>query len=178
METLVERCAGLDVHKNTVMACVRVPGPNGGRISTVHQFRTFTAGLRQLRDWLVAEQVSQVVMEATGDYRKGPFYRLEAEGFECVLADAKQVRHLPGRPKRDPADSRWLAACFERGTITACFVATPEFRLLRGEVDAPRPLRAAPRAGPSWRGSTTASTPRRRRPPRRRRRPGPSPRTR
>jgi transposase len=70
-------------------------------------------------------------MEATGDYWKGPLYRLEAEGFECVLADAKQVRHLPGRPKRDPADSRWLAACFERGAVTPCFVATGEFRVIR-----------------------------------------------
>jgi transposase len=48
-----------------------------------------------------------------------------------VLADAKQVKHLPGRPKRDPSDSRWLAACFERGAVTACFVATPEFRVIR-----------------------------------------------
>jgi transposase len=59
------------------------------------------------------------------------FYRLEAEGFDCVLADAKQVKHLPGRPERDPSDSRWLAACFERGAVTSCFVATPEFRLIR-----------------------------------------------
>ena len=59
------------------------------------------------------------------------FYRLEAEGFECVLADAKQVKHLPGRPKRDPSDSRWLAACFERGAIRPCFVAAPEFRVIR-----------------------------------------------
>ena len=51
------------------------------------------------------------------------FYRLEAEGFECVLADAKQVKNLPGRPKRDPSDSRWLAACFERGAVPSCFVA-------------------------------------------------------
>ena len=65
------------------------------------------------------------------DYWKGPFCRLEAEGFECVLADAKQVKNLPGRPKRDPADSRWLAACFERGAVTACFVATSEFRVIR-----------------------------------------------
>ena len=55
----------------------------------------------------------------------------EAEGFECVLADAKQVKNLPGRPKRDPSDSRWLAACFERGAVTPCFVATPEFRIIR-----------------------------------------------
>src|SRR5690349_20951969 len=70
-------------------------------------------------------------MEATSDYWKGPFCRLEAEGFECVLADAKQVTNLPGRPKRDPSDSRWLAACFERGAVTSCFVATPEFRIIR-----------------------------------------------
>jgi transposase len=69
--------------------------------------------------------------EATGDYWKPVFYRLEAEGFECVLADAKQVKHLPGRPKRDTSDSAWLAACFERGAIRACFVASPEFRLIR-----------------------------------------------
>src|SRR5712691_7080153 len=58
-------------------------------------------------------------------------YRLEAEGFDCVLADAKQVKHLPGRPKHDPGDSRWLAACFERGAVRACFVAAPEFRIIR-----------------------------------------------
>jgi transposase len=84
-----------------------------------------------LADWLRAWQVPAVVMEATSDYWKGPFYRLEAEGLECVLADAKQVKNLPGRPKRDPADSRWLAACFERGAVTSCFVATPEFRIIR-----------------------------------------------
>jgi transposase len=84
-----------------------------------------------LADWLRSWQVPAVVMEATGDYWKPVFYRLEAEGFECVLADARQVKHLPGRPKRDPSDSRWLAACFERGAITSCFVATPEFRIIR-----------------------------------------------
>jgi transposase len=59
------------------------------------------------------------------------FYRLEAEGFECVLADARQVKNLPGRPRRDPSDSVWLACCFERGAVTSCFVATPEFRIIR-----------------------------------------------
>jgi transposase len=83
-----------------------------------------------LADWLRCWQVPAVVMEATGDYWKGPFYRLEAEGLDCVLADARQVRHLPGRPKHDPGDSRWLAACFERGAVTSCFVATPEFRVI------------------------------------------------
>src|SRR5215472_4913407 len=96
--------------------------------------RTFGTTKREvlaLADWLGSWQVPAVVMEATGDYWKGPFYRLEAEGLECVLADAKQVKNLPGRPKRDPSDSRWLAACFERGAVTPCFVATPEFRVIR-----------------------------------------------
>src|ERR1051326_8088451 len=70
-------------------------------------------------------------MEGTGDYWKGPFYRLEAEGFECVLADPRQVKNLPGRPKRDPSDSRWLAQCFERGAVRACFVPTPELLIIR-----------------------------------------------
>src|SRR5271167_2905411 len=94
-------------------------------------FGTTKREVLALADWLRCWQVPAVVMEATGAYWKGPFYRLEAEGFDCVLADAKQVKNLPGRPKRDPADSRWLAACFERGAITSCFVATPEFRLIR-----------------------------------------------
>ena len=73
----------------------------------------------------------RISLLASGDYWKGSFYRLEAEGFECVLADAKQVKNLPGRPKHDPGDSRWLAACLERGAVTSCFVATPEFRIIR-----------------------------------------------
>jgi transposase len=101
---------------------------------TAWETRSFGTTRREvlaLADWLRCWQVPAVVMEATGEYWKGPFYRLEAEGFECVLADAKQVKNLPGRPKRDPSDSRWLAACFERGAVTSCFVATPEFRIIR-----------------------------------------------
>jgi transposase len=59
------------------------------------------------------------------------FYRLEAAGLECVLADARQVKNLPGRPKRDASDSQWLAQNFERGAVRSCFVATPEFRVIR-----------------------------------------------
>src|SRR5256885_6976026 len=51
--------------------------------------------------------------------------------MQTMLADAKQVKNLPGRPKRDPSDSRWLAACFERGAVTSCFAVTPEFRIIR-----------------------------------------------
>jgi hypothetical protein len=77
VDVIVARCAGLDVHKNTVMACVRAPGPDGGRTSTVRRFCTFTDSLRQLRAWLIVEGVTQVAMEATGVYWK-PVVRHEA----------------------------------------------------------------------------------------------------
>jgi transposase len=131
VEVIVSRCAGLDVHKNTVMACVRVPGPNGGRTSTVRQFRTFTAGLRQLRDWLVAEQVSQVVMEATGVYWKPVWHVLDATaGLELMLVNAYAVKNMPGR-KTDVADAVWLAELGECGLLRPSFVPPPVIAQLR-----------------------------------------------
>ena len=127
------RVCGVDVGKAELYATIRVPsdGNPARRASETRRFATTRRGVLELADWLRCWQVPAMVMEATGDYWKGPFYRLEAEGFDCVLADARQVKNLPGRPKRDPSDSAWLAACFERGAVTACFVAAPEFRLIR-----------------------------------------------
>jgi transposase len=127
------RVCGIDVGKAELYATIRVPSDSNParRASETRRFATTKRGVLELAGWLRCWQVPAVVMEATGDYWKGPFYRLEAEGFECVLADARQVKNLPGRPKRDPSDSAWLAACFERGAVTACFVAAPEFRLIR-----------------------------------------------
>ena len=128
-----DRVCGIDIGKAGMVATIRVPSDKNParRASETRSFGTTRREVLALADWLRCWQVTAVVMEATGDYWKGPFYRLEAEGFEGVLADARQVKNLPGRPKRDPADSRWLAACFERGAVTACFVATPEFRVIR-----------------------------------------------
>ena len=128
-----DRVCGIDIGKAGMVATIRVPSDKdpARRAAETRSFGTTKREVLALADWLRCWQVPAVVMEATGDYWKGPFYRLEAEGFDCVLADAKQVKHLPGRPKRDPADSRWLAACFERGAVTSCFVATPEFRVIR-----------------------------------------------
>ena len=128
-----DRVCGIDIGKAQMVATIRVPSDRdpARRAARTRTFGTTKREVLALADWLRCWQVPAVVMEATSDYWKGPFYRLEAEGFECVLADAKQVKNLPGRPKRDPADSRWLAACFERGAVTACFVATPEFRIIR-----------------------------------------------
>jgi transposase len=128
-----DRVCGIDIGKAGMAVTIRVPsdGDRSRRAAETRGFGTTKREVLALADWLRAWQVPAVVMEATGDYWKPVFYRLEAEGFECVLADAKQVKNLPGRPKRDPSDSRWLAACFERGAVTSCFVATPEFRVIR-----------------------------------------------
>ncbi|HEV7147092.1 MAG TPA: IS110 family transposase [Pedococcus sp.] len=127
------RVCGIDIGKAGLEACIRVPSDadSSRRAQEIRSFSTTKRGVLELADWLRSWQVPAVVMEAIGDYWKGPFYRLEAEGFDCTLADAKQVRHLPGRPKTDKADARWLAVCFERGAISSCFVATAEFRLIR-----------------------------------------------
>jgi transposase len=128
-----DRVCGIDIGKAGMVATIRVPSETdpARRAAETRRFGTTRREVLALADWLRCWGVPAVVMEATGDYWKGPFYRLEAEGFECVLADARQIKNLPGRPKRDPADSRWLAACFERGAVTSCFVATPEFRIIR-----------------------------------------------
>ena len=137
-----DRVCGIDIGKAEMYATIRVPSEKNPerRASETRGFATTKRGVLELADWLRSWQVPAVAMEATGDYWKGPYYRLEAEGFECVLADAKQVKNLPGRPKRDPSDSAWLAQCFERGAVTSCFVATPEFRLIRLHTRARRDL--------------------------------------
>src|SRR3989440_9110918 len=128
-----DRVCGIDIGKAGMVATIRVPSDKdpSRRAAETRSFGTTKREVLALADWLRSRQVPAVVTEATGDYWKGPFYRLEAEGSGCVLADARQVKNLPGRPRRDPADSRWLAACFERGAITSCFAVTPEFRIIR-----------------------------------------------
>lgn len=130
MDVIVERCAALDVHKDTVVACVRRPGPQG-RQQEVRSFRTFTASLRQLRNWLAAEGVTVVAMEATGVYWRPVWHVLEAlEGVELMLANAHHVKNLPGR-KTDVADACWLAQLLECGLVRGSFVPPPDIARLR-----------------------------------------------
>ena len=98
-----DRVCGIDIGKAGMAATIRVPSDENParRASETREFATTKRGVLALADWLRAWQVPAVVMEATSEYWKPVFYRLEAEGFECVLADAKQVKNLPGRPKRD-----------------------------------------------------------------------------
>jgi transposase len=106
MEVLIERQCGLDVHKAQVTACVRVPDPEGGRAEAIAQFATTVPGLLALADWLAAHAVTNVVMEATGDYWK-PVWHLLEDDFELMLVNARHVKQVPGR-KTDVTDAAWL----------------------------------------------------------------------
>ena len=131
MDVIVERCAGLDVGKNEVVACVRTPRPSGkGRQAELRVFATFTSSLEELADWLTANGVVEVVMEATGPYWKPIWYVLEDRAFELKLVNAKHVKMVPGR-KTDMADAAWLAELLEHGLLRSSFVPPPAIRELR-----------------------------------------------
>jgi transposase len=130
VELVVPRCAGLDVAKDEVVACVRVPDGRGGRRQEVRTYPTFTSGLEALADWLAAEGVTQVVMEATGQYWKPVWYVLEEHGFELMLVNARHVKILPGR-KTDVGDAAWLAELLEHGLLRGSFVPPAAIRQLR-----------------------------------------------
>jgi transposase len=105
MDVLVERCAGLDVHRDTVVATVRSPGKRAGdRRSETRTYATHTAALVELADWLVDQRVQLVAMESTGVYWKPVFWVLE-ERLTVWLVNAAHVRNQPGR-KTDVSDSR------------------------------------------------------------------------
>jgi transposase len=129
METVVERPAALDVHKEQVTACVRVPGKGRSREQHVAEFPTTVAGLLTLRDWLAAFGVQQVVMEATGVYWK-PVWAILEDEFECLLVNARHVKQVPGR-KTDVKDAEWLCQLAEAGLLRASFVPPKPIRALR-----------------------------------------------
>jgi transposase len=127
---IIERVAALDVGKAEVVCCVRVPGPGGRRMQEVRTVTTMTAALLALGDWLAGLGVTRVVMEATSDYWRAPFYLLE-DRCETWLVNAKDVKHLPGRPKTDRLDAVWLCKVAERQMLRPSFVPPPAIRQLR-----------------------------------------------
>ena len=127
------RVAALDIGKAEVVCCVRVPGhgPGGRRAQEVTTYSTMTRSLLVLADRLAELGVTRVVMEATSDYWRAPFYVLEAAGFETWLVNAKDVKHLPGRPKTDVLDAVWLCKVAERQMLRPSFVPPQNIRELR-----------------------------------------------
>jgi transposase len=132
-EEVIARVAALDIGKAELVCCVRVPGQGkrGKRLQEVRTYSTMTRSLLVLADRLAELGVTRVVMEATSDYWKSPFYLLEAHGFEVWLVNAKDVKHLPGRPKTDRLDAVWLAKVAERQMLRPSFVPPPPIRRLR-----------------------------------------------
>src|SRR5437879_3851840 len=129
MDTLIERCGGLDVHKDTVVACVRVPARGGGREQSIQTFGTTAAQLLALGDWLVAHGVTRVGMESTGVYWKPVYYVLE-DAVECWLLNARHLHNVPGR-KTDVADAAWICQLVEHGLVRPSFVPPKPIRELR-----------------------------------------------
>jgi len=130
MDVVVERCAGVDVGKAEVTACVRTPAEGGRRRKETRTSSTFMAELEAMADWFTAEGVTEVVMEATGSYWKPVWYVLEDRGFELKLVNARHVKFLPGR-KSDVMDAEWLAELLEHGLLRGSFVPPAVIRELR-----------------------------------------------
>jgi transposase len=129
MRILFERCAGLDVHKKTVVPCRTRPGAGGERERELRTFGTMTADLLQLVDWLHEWGVTHVAMESTGDYWRPIFNLLEGE-FEVWLVNPQHLKRVPGR-KTDAKDAEWLCECLELGLLQPSFVPPQPQRDLR-----------------------------------------------
>jgi len=132
-EEIIERVAALDIGKAELMCCARVPDEDhpGRRLQEVQPYPTLTRSVLGLSDRLRCLGVTRVVMEATSDYWKPVFYLLEAAGFETWLVNAKDVKHLPGRPKTGKLDAVWLCKVAERQMLRPSFVPAPPIRQLR-----------------------------------------------
>ena len=129
MDTINERCAGLDVHKDSIVACVRTTDEQGGRRQVTATFNTTTSALLALHDWLERQHVTTIGMESTGVYWKPVYYLLE-DTFDCWLLNARHMHNVPGR-KTDVADAAWIAQLVEHGLVRPSFVPPREIRELR-----------------------------------------------
>jgi transposase len=129
MEIVYTHCAGLDVHKKTVVAAIIVPAAEGGWAQETRTFGTMTADLLALSDWLMAHEISHVAMESTGEYWK-PVYNILETNCEVLLVNAQHVKAVPGR-KTDVKDAEWLADLLRHGLLRASFVPPLGQRELR-----------------------------------------------
>ena len=131
-EQIIARVAALDIGKAELVCCVRLPAQRGPkRLQEVSTHSTMTRSLTELASRLVELGVQRVVMEATSDYWKPVFYLLEAHGLDPWLVNARDVKHLPGRPKSDVIDAVWLCKLAERQMLRPSFVPPWPIRRLR-----------------------------------------------
>ena len=129
MNVVIACCAGLDVHKKTIAACVRRIDGDGQVVEQTLSFGTTTAELLALLDWLTKEGVTHVAMESTGVYWKPVFHILEGH-LDVMLVNAHHIKHVPGR-KTDVKDAQWIAELLQYGLLSPSFVPPAEIRELR-----------------------------------------------
>ncbi len=129
MQVVYRHCAGLDVHKKTVVACVITPNGQKGWQKEIRTFSTMTKDLLNLSDWLVSKNCTHVAMESTGEYWRPVFNILEGN-FEVMLVNARHIKAVPGR-KTDIKDSQWIAELLQHGLLRASFIPPIEQRDLR-----------------------------------------------
>src|SRR2546421_2954523 len=129
LPVLYARCAGLDVHKKTVVACILLTAPSGKTSKQVRTFATTTAGLQELAEWLASQGVTHVAMESTGIYWRPVFNLLEGR-FEVILVNAQHMKAVPGH-KTDIKDSEWIADLLSHGLLKASFIPPKPIRDLR-----------------------------------------------
>ena len=130
MDAMVRKCAGLDVHQETIVACVLKGELDKKPQSEIRTFGTYTKDLENLHQWLIEEEVEQVAMESTGVFWKCVWNIIEDEKYEIKLANAKDIKNKPGR-KTDVKDSQWIAELLRCGLIEGSFVPDVEIRELR-----------------------------------------------
>jgi transposase len=126
---IYERCCGLDVHKSSIAACALISG-KGKTQEETRRFGTMTSELRELAGWLQQKGIRHVAMESTGVYWKPVWNILEPAGFELLLANAQEVKVVPGR-KTDQKDSQWIADLHKHGLLRKSFVPPRAMRDLR-----------------------------------------------
>jgi len=129
MQIVYERCAGLDVHKKTVVVCVRLLATDGTITRHIRTFGTTTAALLELVAWLLSLDVTHVAMESTGEFWK-PLYNLLEGSFTILVVNAAHIKNVPGR-KTDVKDAEWLAELLAHGLLRPSFVPPPPQRALR-----------------------------------------------
>lgn len=129
MDVTYTHCAGLDVHKKTVVACCITPGSKGEKQMEIRTFTTMTADLLALSDWLGTKGVTHVAMESTGEFWK-PVYNILEGNFELLVVNAKHIKNVPGR-KTDVKDAEWIAELLRHGLLRGSFIPPQNQRDLR-----------------------------------------------
>jgi transposase len=129
MDVVHKQCAGLDVHKKTVVATILIEEEQGGLYKETRTFETMTADLLALSDWLMSKGVTHVAMESTGEFWK-PIFNILENNFEVLLVNAHHIKQVPGR-KTDVKDSEWIAELLRHGLLKASFIPPLGQRELR-----------------------------------------------